>query len=122
LEGLGELMWTWIWIGGNWGTVGEGERPKDVELSTEGRLIERLIIIILKVDCGGDRGDDEEIDITRLCRWRREEVEGEVWGRFKIKINEVDAVGVIKVLESRVEKDFRCLFRFLYCFYASLRC
>ena len=48
--------------------MGEGERPKDVELSTEGRLIERLIIIILKVDCGGDRGDDEEIDITRLCR------------------------------------------------------
>ena len=45
--------------------MGEEERPGDVELSTEERLIERLIIIILKGGCGGD-GDDEKIDITRL--------------------------------------------------------
>ena len=47
--------------------MGEGERPGDVKLSTEGRLIERLVIIMLKVGCGGG-GDDEEVDITRLCR------------------------------------------------------
>ena len=44
------------------------ERPGDAELSTEGRLIERLVIIMLKVGCGGGGGDDEEIDITRLYR------------------------------------------------------
>ncbi len=33
----------------------------------EKKLIERLVIIILKVGCGGD-GDDEEINITRLYR------------------------------------------------------
>ncbi len=48
--------------------MGEGERPGDAELSTEGRLIERLVIIMLKVDCGRGGGDDEEIDITRLYR------------------------------------------------------
>jgi len=58
----------WIWIGGNWGSVGEGERSGDAELSTEGRLIERLVIIMLKGGCGGGGGDDEEIDITRLYR------------------------------------------------------
>ena len=46
--------------------MGEGERPGNVELSTKERLIERLIIIILKVGCGGGGGDDEEVDITRL--------------------------------------------------------
>ena len=48
--------------------MGEEERPGDVELSTEERLIERLVIIILKIDCGGDEGDDKEVDITRLYR------------------------------------------------------
>ncbi len=48
--------------------MGEEERPRNAELSTEERLIERLVIIILKVGCGGDGGDDEEIDITRLYR------------------------------------------------------
>jgi len=48
--------------------VGEEERPGDAELSTEGRLIERLVIIMLKVGCGGGGGDDEEVDITRLYR------------------------------------------------------
>ncbi len=47
--------------------MGEGERPGDVELSTEGRLIKRLVIIMLKVGCGGGGGDDE-VDITRLYR------------------------------------------------------
>ena len=46
----------------------ERERPEDAKLSTEGRLIERLVIIILKIGCGGDRGNDEKIDITRLYR------------------------------------------------------
>ena len=45
----------------------EGERPKDAKLSTEWKLIERLIIIILKVGCGED-GGDEKINITRLYR------------------------------------------------------
>ncbi len=45
----------------------EEERSEDVELSTERRLIERLVIIILKGRCGGGGGDDEEINITRLC-------------------------------------------------------
>ncbi len=58
--------------------MGEGERPGDAKLSTEGRLIERLIIIILKGGCGGDKGGGEEINITRLYyRWRGE-VEGEI--------------------------------------------
>ncbi len=48
--------------------MGERERSGDAKLSTEGRLIEKLVIIILKVDCGGDGGDDEKIDITRLYR------------------------------------------------------
>ncbi len=48
--------------------MGEEERSTDAELSTEGKLIERLIIIILKVGCGGGGGDDEEVDITRLYR------------------------------------------------------
>ena len=48
--------------------MGERERPGDVELSTEGKLIERLVIIMLKVDCGGGGGDNEEVNITRLCR------------------------------------------------------
>ena len=47
--------------------MGEKERPRDAELSTEERLIKRLVII-LKIDCGGDGGDDEEINITRLYR------------------------------------------------------
>ena len=58
--------------------MGEGERPADVELSTEGRLIERLVIIMLKVGSGGGGEDDEEIDITRLYRRRRGEVEREI--------------------------------------------
>ncbi len=45
--------------------MGEEERPKNIKLSTEKRSIEKLVIIILKVDCGGD-GGDEEINITRL--------------------------------------------------------
>ncbi len=48
--------------------MGKEERPRDAELSTEGRLIERLVIIMLKVGCGGGGGDDEEVDITRLYR------------------------------------------------------
>jgi len=48
--------------------VGEKERPEDTKLSTERKLIERLVIIILKVGCGGDGGDDEEINITHLYR------------------------------------------------------
>jgi len=48
--------------------VGEGERSGDAKLSTEGRLIKRLIIIILKIDCGGGGEDDEKINITRLYR------------------------------------------------------
>jgi len=48
--------------------VEEKKRPRDVKLSIKGKLIKRLIIIILKVGCGGDRGDDEEVDITRLYR------------------------------------------------------
>ncbi len=51
--------------------MGEGERPEDVELSTEGRLIERLFVIlfiILKIGCGEGRGGGEEVDITRLYR------------------------------------------------------
>jgi len=87
--------------------VGEKKRPGNAELSTKKRLIERLVIIILKVDCGGGGGDDEEIDITRLYRWRWGEAGEEIWGRFKIKINEVDAVGVIEVLKSRVERGLR---------------
>jgi len=47
--------------------VGEGERPGDAELSTEGRLIERLFII-LKVGCGGGEEGGEEINITHLYR------------------------------------------------------
>ena len=50
--------------------MGEEERPGDAELSTEGRLIERLVII-LKVGCGGGGGggeNSEEVDITRLYR------------------------------------------------------
>ncbi len=47
--------------------MGEGERPGDAKLSKEGRLIERLVIIMLKVGCGESGGDDEEINITRLC-------------------------------------------------------
>ena len=49
--------------------MGEGERPGDIELSTKGRLIERLFIIlfiILKVGCGEDGGGGEKINITRL--------------------------------------------------------
>ncbi len=90
--------------------MGEKKRPGDAELSTKRKLIERLVIIMLKVGCGGDGGDDEKVDITRLYRWRRGEVGGEIWGRFKIKINEVDAVGIIEILGSRVERDFRRLF------------
>ncbi len=48
--------------------MGKKERSGDAELSTEGRLIKRLVIIMLKVGCGGGGGDDEEVDITRLCR------------------------------------------------------
>ena len=48
--------------------MGEKKRPGNAELSTKKRLIERLVIIILKVDCGGGERDDEEIDITRLYR------------------------------------------------------
>ena len=48
--------------------MGEKEYPGDVELSTERRLIERLIIIILKGGCGGGGEDDEKINITRLYR------------------------------------------------------
>ena len=47
--------------------MGEKERPGDAELSTEGKLIERLVIIILKGGCGGDDGG-EEVDMTRLYR------------------------------------------------------
>ena len=47
--------------------MGEEKRSGDVKLSTEGRLIERLVIIILKVGCGGGEKDDE-VDITRLYR------------------------------------------------------
>jgi len=47
--------------------LGEEERPGDAKLSTEEKLIERLIIM-LEVGCGGDKGDDEEINITRLYR------------------------------------------------------
>ena len=47
--------------------MGEGERPGDAELSTEKKLMERLVIIMLKVGCGGGRGDDE-VDIIRLYR------------------------------------------------------
>ncbi len=46
--------------------MGERERPGDAELSTERRLIERLVIIILKEGCGGGREGREEVDITRL--------------------------------------------------------
>ena len=48
--------------------MGEEERPGDAELSTKGKLIKRLVIIMLKGGCGGDRGDDKEVDITRLYR------------------------------------------------------
>ena len=46
--------------------MGEKKRPRDVKLSTEERLIEKLIIIILKGDYGRDKRDDEKINITRL--------------------------------------------------------
>ncbi len=46
--------------------MGEGEYPGDAELSTEGRLIERLVIIMLKGGCGGGGGGEEEVDVTRL--------------------------------------------------------
>ena len=46
--------------------MGEEERPGDVELSTERRLIERLVIIILKGGCGGGGKGGEKINITRL--------------------------------------------------------
>ena len=46
--------------------MGEKERSGDAELSTKERLIERLIIIILKGGCGGDKENDEKVDITRL--------------------------------------------------------
>ncbi len=46
----------------------EKKRSGDAKLSTEGKLIERLVIIILKIDYGGGGGDDEEVDITRLYR------------------------------------------------------
>ncbi len=46
--------------------MGEKKRPRDVKLSTEERLIEKLIIIILKEGCRGGGKDDEEINITRL--------------------------------------------------------
>ncbi len=55
----------------------EEERPGDVQLSMEGRLIERLFII-LKVGCGGHGEDGEKINITYLYLWRREEVEEEI--------------------------------------------
>jgi len=48
--------------------VGEKKHPGDAKLSTKGRLIKRLVIIILKIDCGGGGGDDEEVNITRLYR------------------------------------------------------
>ena len=48
--------------------MGKEERPRDAELSTEERLIEKLVIIILKVGCGGDEGDDEKINIICLYR------------------------------------------------------
>ena len=46
----------------------EKERPGDAKLSTERKLIEKLIIIILKIGCGGGGEDDEKINITRLYR------------------------------------------------------
>ena len=58
--------------------MGKEKRPGDAKLSTEERLIERLVIIILKVDCGGDGEDDEEIDITRLYRWQRGKEGGKI--------------------------------------------
>ena len=48
--------------------MGEGERPGDAELSTEGRLIERLVIIILKIGCGRGGEDDKEVNIMCLYR------------------------------------------------------
>ncbi len=62
---------------------------------------------MLKVGSGGGGEDDEEIDITRLYRRRRGEVEREIWERFRVKINKVGAAGVIEVLGSRVERGFR---------------
>ncbi len=44
----------------------EGERSEDAKLWTEEKLIKKLIIIILKEDCGRDKKDGEEINITRL--------------------------------------------------------
>ncbi len=44
----------------------EEERPGDVKLSTEEKLIERLVIIILKEGCGGGGGNRKKINITRL--------------------------------------------------------
>ncbi len=46
--------------------MGEKERPGDAELSTEEKLIKKLIIIMLKRGCGGDKGDDKKINIIRL--------------------------------------------------------
>ena len=56
----------------------ERERPGDTKLSTKKKLIKRLIIIMLKVDYGEDKGDDEEINITRLYRSQRGEVGEEI--------------------------------------------
>ncbi len=46
--------------------MGEEERPGNAKLSTKKKLIEKLIIIILKGGCGEDRENDEKINITRL--------------------------------------------------------
>ncbi len=48
--------------------MGKEKRPKNVKLSMKGRLIERLVIIILKIDYEEGEENDEEIDIIRLYR------------------------------------------------------
>ena len=58
--------------------MGEGGRSGDTKLSTEGKLIERLIIIMLKGGCGEDGGGGEKINITRLYQRRRGEIEEEI--------------------------------------------
>ena len=48
--------------------MGKGERPGNIKLSMKGRLIERLVIIILKIDYEEGEENDEEIDIIHLYR------------------------------------------------------
>ncbi len=70
----------------------------------------------MKVDCGGGGEDDEEINIISLYRWRRGEIKEEIWGYFRVGINEVDVAGIIEILKSRWKEVFAFNFYIDYFF------